>query len=117
MDYFTKPSESKNAGLVDIYMSLSYKMGKKSTYKLDYHYFGLQNNYGKKNATPLDKYLGSEVDLSAKYAVSKDVTLDLGYSCMFATKSMEKIKGGSTKYFPDWAFVMLTVKPTLFTNK
>jgi hypothetical protein len=117
MDYFTKPAESKNAGLVDIYMSLSYKAGKKSTYKLDYHYFGLENNYGKKNAKALDKYLGSEIDLTAKYAFSKDVSLDLGYSFMLATKSMETIKGGSTKYFPNWAFVMLTVKPTLFTNK
>jgi len=117
MDYFTKPADTKNAGLVDIYLGLTYKPGKKSTFKLDYHYFSLENNYGKKKATALDKYLGSEVDLAAKYAVSKDVSLEMGYSCMFATKSMEKIKGGSTKYFPDWAFVMLTVKPTLFTSK
>jgi hypothetical protein len=117
MDYFTKPSDTKNAGLVDIYTQISCKQGKKSTYRLDYHYFGLENKYGKKNAIPLDKYLGSEIDLLGKYALSKEISLEIGYSCMLASKTMEKIKGGSSDYFANWAYVMLTVKPTLFTNK
>lgn len=116
MDYFTKPSDTKNAGLVDLYLSYNIKV-KKTSFKLDYHYFALQNNYGKKNATALDKYLGSEIDLLVKYPISRDVNFEIGYSCMLATKSMEKIKGGSTDYFPNWAYIMLTVKPTFFSSK
>lgn len=129
LDYFTKPSESKNAGLVDVFAHLIYKTAKKTTYKLEYHYFALQNNYGKKNGAALDKYLGSEIDLNAKYVISKDVTLEGGFSWMLATSTMDKIKGGSYAYYPylklgssyinapNWAYVMLIVKPTLFASK
>jgi hypothetical protein len=118
MDYITKASDTKNAGLVDGYLYLVYKFTDKASIRADYHYFALQNNYTKKRGTAaIDKYLGSEFDISGKVDFSEDISLNLGYSFMLATKSMQTIKGGSYKEFPSWAFVMVTVKPTLFKSK
>lgn len=116
MDYFNKPSTTKNAGLIDTYFKSSFEIKDKLTLKLDYHYFALQNNYISNNET-IDKYLGSEFDITAKYSISKEMTLDFGYSIMLATESMEVIKGGDSSIPGHFAFIMLTVKPEFFTTK
>lgn len=45
MEYFTSAGSTKNAGLVDIYLNLSYKLSDKLSVKADYHNFSLQNKY------------------------------------------------------------------------
>ena len=122
MDYFTKPADTKNAGLLDGYLFLTYKLNKKLSAKLDYHYFALASNYGKKGGTALDKGLGNEFDFSLKMDFSKDVSLNFGYSTIFATTSMEAIKSDKKKNYSGgdhskptgWGFVMLTIKPDFF---
>jgi hypothetical protein len=112
MDYFTSPAKGTlGAGLQDIYLKTQYKCCKSSTIMLDFHAFMLQNNYLKNNEI-VDKYLGAEIDLTYKYNVSKEATLELGYSYLMPTKSLEVFSGGDKNSLNHWAFIMFTLKPT-----
>jgi hypothetical protein len=118
LDYFTNiPAHSKEAGLVNPYINVVYRIKDDLNIKADYHYFGLQGNLVDENNDAIAKYLGSEIDLSMQYFISKQADLQLGYSTLFATESMEFLKGGSHKEPIHWAWVMLTVKPVFFTTK
>jgi len=111
MDYFTSLAKNTgNAGLQDIYLKLLYKCCKNTTILLDYHLFSLQNKYIKNNVT-LNKNLGSEIDLGAKFNLSKEATIELGYSYLFAQSSLESLSGGDKNSFNHWAYIMFTLKP------
>ncbi len=114
IDYFSIPSTTKGAGLVDIYLKANYKATDKISIMGQYHNFSLHNNYADANGKTIDKGLGNEIDLSAKIKFSKVVQLDLGIATMFGTESLEVIKGGDKDLFTTWGFAMLTIKPTLF---
>jgi len=117
LDYFTNiPVHTKGAGLVNPYFKVNFQLNDKIILRADYHYFALQNNLvGNKNQT-IDKYLASEIDLSMQYNISDQANIQFGYSTMFATESMEFIKGGSHKEPIHWGWVMLTVKPVFFSS-
>ena len=63
------------------------------------------------------KYLGTELDLWAGYTVVKEVKVAAGYSHMFASESMQLLKGGDKDATQNWAYVMLTFTPQFFTTK
>jgi len=114
MDYFTDmPKHTKGAGLIDGYMNIKYKFSDKVSARADAHYFRLQNHY-LVNKVNIDRYLGTETDLSAQFDFSKEVSLTIGYSFMMATSSMEIIVGGDKDKFANWGFATLTVKPKFY---
>lgn len=118
MEYFLNPGTTKNAGLVDIYLGTSYKATEKVSCKADYHYFSIQNDYlNTISGSKIDKYLGSELDLSLKADFSKEVSLEMGYSFLVASKSLEVIQGRvNDGRLNSWAFAVLTIKPVFFKN-
>lgn len=117
LDYFTNiPVHTKQGGLVNPYLSMIYKLNEEISLRADYHYFALQNKLVDDKNEEVDKYLGSEIDLSMQIAFSKQLDLQFGYSTMFASKSMEFIKGGSHKEPIHWGWVMLTVRPVFFSS-
>ena len=66
----------------------------------------------------LSKNLGTEIDITGKFQIKKDVKLQLGYSHLIATESMEAIKGvGSKDATNNWAWIMLDFKPTFLNWK
>ncbi|MCC6600237.1 MAG: alginate export family protein [Crocinitomicaceae bacterium] len=117
MDYFTRfPSDVKGAGLINPYMFIFYDFTPSVTLRSDFHLFFLQNKYFV-NSKVIDPYLGFENDIKFNFRVSKEVMLEIGYSWMAATRSMEYIRGGDSALFPQWAYVMFSVNPTLFSTK
>jgi hypothetical protein len=60
----------------------------------------------------MESYLGTELDFSIGYALAKGVSFAAGYSQMMATESLEVIKGGSSSESNNWAWVMVTFKPS-----
>jgi hypothetical protein len=64
----------------------------------------------------MDPYLGFELDLTLNYKVNDWVSLQGGYSHMFASESMETLKGGKADALNNWAYLMITVKPTLLNS-
>jgi len=122
MDYFSNlPKGTANGGLVDVFAGINYQITEKTKLSADYHYFALQQttvNIEDVN-TKLDSQLASEIDLSFRTNFSKVVYLEGGYSMMLPTSSLEIIQGvgdGNSK-FAYWGWLMLTVKPEIFSSK
>ena len=71
-------------------------------------------------ATNLDKLhrtLGHSVDLSARYTFTRDVTLSAGYTMMFGTETMDRLKQGNGSTTARWGWFSLVVSPALFATK
>lgn len=64
----------------------------------------------------IKKGLGTELDFLTDYIPFADVNLQVGYSMMLATGNMEAVKGGDSKTYNYWAFVMLKVSPVFFKH-
>jgi hypothetical protein len=109
MDYFYVGNHVGNVGLQDIYGGLNYSKDKFS-FGSAIHIFStaadLYSVDGKQDA-----YLGTELDLSMGYKYSKSVTFKMGYSQMFASDSMEALKGGDSGEIQNWGWMMLVFKP------
>jgi hypothetical protein len=103
-----------NQGLQDYMLKAEYKLSKEILVQADYHYFFLATS-GKLS----DKNLGSELDLTLQWKLMKEVTLQAGYSFYLASETFEKWKGvsGQSYKFPQFAYVMVSVKPTFFKSE
>ncbi len=106
MDYFYVGNHMNSYGLTDIYAKVSHKMDK-LTLGGHIHYFLT----AEKISADADKGLGTEIDLSLGWAFKPMVKFDFGWSSLFATESMQAIRGGDHKAFQQWGYVMITIKP------
>jgi len=120
MDYFYVGNGHSNKGLIDINVKTNFKLGEKSNLLARVHYFMSPVNIQDPNDATLNlsNSLGTEIDLVYGVKLHKAVNLKIGYSQMFATESMVEVKGtGDNTAFNNWAWLMLTFKPTLFESK
>lgn len=111
MDYFFVGNHFNSVGLNDIYLKGNIKPGKVK-FNGAVHFFSAA-------ADIPDKGLGTELDLWCGYNHKGQVQLDFGYSHMFTTDTMIALRGGvgDKSATHNWAWVMLTFKPTLFESK
>ena len=114
MDYFYVGNHANNVGLTDVNFTLAYKKDKFSA-KLIPHFFSAAADVYD-GATLMDSSLGTEVDLVLGYKVAKDIMFNVGYSKMYATDSMEVLKGGDKDADNSWGWIMFTFKPKLFSS-
>ena len=106
MDYFYVSNHINSVGLNDAYLKYGWSK-KKFSVNADLHYFA---SAGKINADT-GKYLGTEIDLTFGYKLHDVATLNAGWSSMFASETMELLKGGDSGASNYWAYIMLTVTP------
>jgi hypothetical protein len=107
MDYFYVGNGHSDVGLVDYHTKFSIKKSAKLSYGVALHNFQAHGDMG--NA---DQYLGSEIDFTFNYKWDKYMTLQGGYSQMFAGDSMELIKGvNNPAGNQSWVWLMLKVSP------
>lgn len=124
MDYFSStPKNTGNAGLCDFFLSFNADLPWKLNTSVDGHYFRLQNQLaggttGEGVVIALDPYLGYEVDIKFQYSVKKDIRLEAGYSFFRASRTLHHIReiAYNTHNNGHWAYLMLTVKPDLFSH-
>jgi len=124
MDYFYVGNHGGSVGLIDIYIPLVYKV-KKVTFKLIPHYFmsaatvstAIEEGRGINEWKDYSSGLGAEIDFSIGYAVTKSVVIAGGYSQMFATETMQVLKGGNYQNTNNWGWIMITFKPTFFNKE
>lgn len=117
MDYFLAvPADTKQRGLMDMYVRLGVAPTKELSFTLDAHSFSLANP-NNIAAVKISKDLGRELDLLIDYKPSPVISLQIGYCMMFATKNMELIKGGVASNYNGWAYAALKVSPTLFIHE
>lgn len=121
MDYFYVGNHINNVGLHNVYMKLR-KKGRLFI-SLDAHLFYTYADLLDKQwladmneRRAVDPYLGLELDLTGRYKVNEMVTVQGGYSHLFASRSMEELKGGSRNALNHWAYLMITVNPVLFNS-
>ncbi|MDH5381045.1 MAG: alginate export family protein [Cyclobacteriaceae bacterium] len=119
MDYFYVGNHTNSVGLNDLNLTYKGMLTEPLTLTGTYHYFmaagGVEDptNPG----TAMDANLGSEIDISLSYKVSKELTISGGYSQMFGTDTLVILRGGDTGETSNWAWLMFTFKPTFFTTK
>lgn len=119
MDYFINvPVDTKGGGLQDIYATIEYQPANKWKLYLAAHQFSLASDIANptKPGTTADKGLGTEIDFWASYAMAKDIAFQIGYSHLIAKETMEILKGGKKDETANWAWLMVRVSPTLFSN-
>lgn len=120
MNQYVVPSNTLNGGWVDIYPHLHLFPNPKNRITVDYHIFSLQQAVAKPNSPGeyLEGSLGSELDIAWHHQFSKELSSSIGFTYYFTNDTfafMKKIDPAhmGTPYF---GWVMLTFKPTLFSN-
>ncbi|WP_062061530.1 alginate export family protein [Aquimarina longa] len=111
MDYFYVGNHIGNVGLVDLYVKSKVKFNPKSALHIAAHNFMAAADLSGDNS----KQLGTEIDLVYSYSVQKDINIKAGYSHLFASDGMELLKNNSDGNTNNWGWIMVTIKPTLFT--
>lgn len=117
MDYFYVGNGHANKGLIDVFAKAKFKAGEKSSLLAHAHEFLSQTKITDESSEDMSSTLGTEVDLVYVLKLAPEVILNVGYSQMFYTDSLETIKAVADPKGASWAWVMLTIKPTLFTTK
>ena len=110
MDYFYVGNHIGDVGLNDIYLKYKYTKNKFG-FDAHLHYFGAAADI----SADADKYLGTELDLAASWAVKPMAKISVGFSSLFAGDSMEIIKeGGDADASHYWGYIMLSVTPSFW---
>ena len=118
MDYFSIPSTTGNAGLMNPFVRFDYSFGGTSKLAAEYHMFFLGNSYLQDNpGTAIDRFLGYELDISYQKKIYDYMSLSCGYSILSGTESLEALKGGNSNKLNQWAYLMLTINPTFFASR
>ncbi|WP_137401654.1 alginate export family protein [Echinicola rosea] len=115
MDYFFVGPANGAVGVNDIYLKTKWKIGKGSL-QGHLHQFFTGSSQFDGTGEELSKAMGTEIDLVYGIKLAEAVTWNIGYSQMFATETMETIRGGDRTHIQNWAWTMITFKPTLFTS-
>ena len=115
MDYFYVGNGHRNVGLVDMHVLSKFRTGEKSNFQARAHYFMSPVSIDEfaNNANEYSNGLGFEIDLVMTWNVHPAVGINLGYSQLFATKSMEVIKAGSSSNVNNWAWLQVNFAPQL----
>lgn len=118
MDYFYVGNHAKSVGLHDAFFGVKFTH-KKFFIGATAHYFLAANDVNDPNnsGTAMNAGLGAELDILTGYKFNDDVSILAGYSNMFGTSTMEAIRGGDRNALSNWAFLMITFKPTLFNSE
>ncbi|CAL2101045.1 Alginate export protein [Tenacibaculum sp. 190130A14a] len=113
MDYFYVGNHANNVGLLDIYAMANFKLNSKSGITASLHNFSAAAELN----SSVSKQLGMELDLVYGYKFSKEIGIKAGYSHLFPSEGMEVLKANSDNNTNNWGWIMITVKPTLFSTK
>jgi len=111
MDYFYVGNHINNVGLVDLYGNVKYSFNKKTNINLALHQFFAAAKINDETS----KNLGFELDLVTSYKLSEFVNVQAGYSQFFAQEGIEIVKNNFDGNTNNWAWIMLTIDPVLFT--
>ncbi len=115
MDYFFVNNHKFSVGLTDIYLNLIYEKNKFKATITPHMFASAAKLYVGNEAQ--NSNLGNELDLTLQYQIVRNIVLTAGYSQMFATKSMQILKGGDYKALNNWTYIALHFSPEIFNYK
>lgn len=120
MDYFYAPSGFGAQGLLNYFLKAKYNLKDNLTLFADLHGFESANSLSNGAGGKQTSYLGTELDLKINYSLTKLVNIEGGYSIMKATNSMAsaQVKNvTNANLTPQWAYVMVNIKPNFLNKK
>ena len=114
MDYFYVGNHVGSVGLNDFFTKVIYKK-KNFDMSLASHYFMANSNIADPQdvSKSADSYLGTEFDFTLGWKLKEGTAVNMGYSQMFGSGTMEILKGGDRKANSNWIWLMITVKPSV----
>jgi len=111
MDYYYVGGRFENfVGLNDLYLRARYDAGKKWFAATDVHYFSTNELYYSGNQA-LSRQLGAEADITCGITFSEDVSVQAGYSQLFAAGTLKTLQAASAQSVQNWAYLMLIIRP------
>jgi hypothetical protein len=116
MDYFYVASPFGAQGLLNYFVKAKYVASDNLSLFLDVHGFESAADI----AGGLDKYLGTEIDFTARYNFTKIINIEAGYSLMAAKNTMASAAVKNVvnpKLTAQWAYVMLKISPNFLNTK
>jgi len=120
MDYFyVGGAHENNTGLHDYYAKIRYAPSKKWFMQGDVHVFTSNRSYPSLMdrggvMVELDKYFGTEIDLSVGVLINDAVSFQGGYSHFFASDTFKRVKSGNlAKDVQNWAYMMMIIRPNM----
>jgi hypothetical protein len=114
MDYFYVADGFGSSGLVDYYLKGRFKAKDNMMLSADVHRFVLPAAVIGSDGVAMEKGLGTEIDMVLTYNMTKMITIEGGYSRMFATETMSSTKVKNVKNAEtsaNWAYVMVSIRP------
>ena len=114
MDYFYESAYTNGftPGLQNAFVGVFGCPVKKLDCSATYHYMAVATELHNLNRT-----LGHCVDLQAEYHFTKDISLAAGYTMMFGTETMDRLKQGNDNKAARWGWFSLVISPRLFSTK
>ena len=114
MDYFYVGNHINSVGLQDYYIKALINRPK-VFYAASVHFFNAFADVSddSQSGVVAPSRLGTELDITINYNISNGISMQSGYSQMFATKSMEYLKNvtNGSNQTNNWAYLMLMVRP------
>ena len=114
MDYFYQSAyiNGFTPGLQNAFVRFNCTPITPLTFNVAYHYMAVATTLHN-----LDKTLGHDIELEAQYTFNKDISLSAGYSYMYGTETMERLKQYNGNKHVNWAWLSLHISPDLFKTK
>jgi len=120
MEYWKVPLTQ---GLLDYYAGVTGKINKDLSLEGTFHLFNSEYSGVNKKKIAFGKNLGSELDLVVNYKLNTWTSVQAGWSTYFTTTNTLVSKDIITSATvtpstrtPQWAYVMLTIKPAFLNN-
>ena len=103
-------------GLFNYFGGVNLKINKRLSSDITYYAFKLAKTM-KSGTTDIQKNIGSELDLVLNYKFSAETAIQFAWCTYFVTDGTKMLKYKNTTIdtkFPQYAYVMLTIKPKLY---
>jgi hypothetical protein len=112
LDYFTKPSDTRNTGLFDAFLNIRHKGPDPLSITLELHAFMNSGKYPDRiKGGLMSNFLALEADLCLRWQARKDMELQAGYSFLQGSPTLAALSGGNQAHTSHWTYLMLTFKP------
>jgi len=112
--FYVGGAHENNVGLQDYFLKTRVDFNSKFFTQLDGHAFFSHANSYSPSGEQLDKYLGTEIDLTAGFILNDAISIQAGYSQFLHSETFETIQGrGNLKNSQNWAYLMLIFRPTM----
>ena len=114
MDYFYESAyiNGFTPGLQNAYAGIIANPIDKLKSSATYHYFGVATKLN-----GLGRTLGHALEVKAGYDFTKDISLTAGYTLMFGTETMNRLKQSNQDKHAGWGWFSLVVSPAIFKTK